>query len=148
LNKTTYEPRLYAKYDLTSFWKISAFGGISNSFGSVNDIYGGYILLNPRNVTKKETDIQQSNSKFVSSALEYRNPLNNIFFNINYNYNDQNNNIIFNTSFNGLQTTVVGDNLEILQLVILKSRARKYFPKFKTNASVRYGLSESNYQQN
>lgn len=148
LNKTTYEPRLYAKYDLTSFWKLSAFGGLSNAFGSVNDIYGGYILLNPRNVTKKETDIQQSNSKFVSSTLEYRNPLNNIFFNINYGYNTRTSNIIFNTSFNGLQTTVVGENLD--NTTISNSgrvELGKYFPKFKTNASVRYGVSESKYQQ-
>ena len=148
LNKTTYEPRLYAKYDLTSFWKISGFGGLSNAFGSVNDIYGGYILLNPRNVTKKETDIQQSNSKFVSSTLEYRNPLNNIFFNINYGYNTRTSNIIFNTSFNGLQTTVVGENLDNTSTSNSgRVELGKYFPKFKTNASVRYGLSESNYQQ-
>ena len=44
---------------------------------------------------KKDTDIQQNKSQFVGSALEYRNPLNNIFFNVRYNFNQTDKNILF-----------------------------------------------------
>lgn len=150
LNKVTYEPRLFARYDLTSFWKISAFSGISNSFGSINDIYSGNILLSTTNLSTKDTDVQQSKSKFIGSALEYRNPLNNIFFNVRYNFNDRSSNIsyrnILNTSTQ--QLTVKGYNLEnVGNSNSIRTELGKYFPKFKTNASVGYNYSLGKSQQ-
>ena len=150
LTKTTYEPRLFARYDLTSFWKISAFSGISNSFGTINDIYSGKILLSTNNLSTKDTDIQQSTSKFVGSALEYRNPLNNIFFNVRYNFNDRSNNISYRNFLNisTQQLTVKGYNLEnVGNSNSIRTELGKYFPKFKTNASVGYSYSLGKSQQ-
>ena len=150
LNKVTYEPRLFARYDLTSFWKISAFSGISNSFGTINDIYSGKILLSTNNLSTKDTDIQQSTSKFVGSALEYRNPLNNIFFNVRYNFNDRSNNISYRNFLNisTQQLTVKGYNLEnVGNSNSIRTELGKYFPKFKTNASVGYSYSLGKSQQ-
>lgn len=150
LNKVTYEPRLFARYDLTSFWKISAFSGISNSFGTINDIYSGKILLSTNNLSTKDTDIQQSTSKFVGSALEYRNPLNNIFFNVRYNFNDRSNNISYRNFLNisTQQLTVKGYNLEnVGNSNSIRTELGKYFPKFKTNASVGYSFSLGKSQQ-
>ena len=150
LNKVTYEPRLFARYDLTSFWKISAFSGISNSFGTINDIYSGKILLSTNNLSTKDTDIQQSTSKFVGSALEYRNPLNNIFFNVRYNFNDRSSNISYRNFLNisTQQLTVKGYNLEnVGNSNSIRTELGKYFPKFKTNASVGYSYSLGKSQQ-
>ena len=150
LNKVTYEPRLFARYDLTSFWKISAFSGISNSFGTINDIYSGKILLSTNNLSTKDTDIQQSTSKFVGSALEYRNPLNNIFFNVRYNFNDRSSNISYRNFLNisTQQLTVKGYNLENAgNSNSIRTELGKYFPKFKTNASVGYSYSLGKSQQ-
>lgn len=150
INKTTYEPRVFARYDITSFWKISTFAGINYNFGSINDIYNGFILLSAKNLTSKDTDIQQTKLNFVGSRLEYRNPLNNIFFNVSYNYNDRTNNIIYrnNLNVNSQQFTIEGFNIENRgKSNSVRTEIGKYFPKFKTNASVGYNHSFSENQQ-
>lgn len=150
LNKVTYEPRLFARYDITSFWKISTFAGISNSFGSINDIYNGYILLSAKNLSSRDTDIQQIKNNFVGSRLEYRNPLNNIFFNVNYNFNDRTNNIIYLNTLDQIsqQLIIKGYNIENKgKSNSVRTELGKYFPKFKTNASVGYNFSISENQQ-
>ncbi len=150
LNKTTFEPRLFARYDLASFWKISSFAGINYNFGSIDDIYASYILLSARNITKKDTDIQQNKSQFVGSALEYRNPLNNIFFNVRYNFNQTDKNILINYTQdpNNQQNIVEGLNIDNrTKSNSARAELGKYFPKFKTNASVGYNYSINNFQQ-
>ena len=150
LNKVTYEPRLFMRYDLTSFWKFSTFAGITNSFGSINDVYNGFILLSAKNLSSRNTDIQQTRSNFVGSRLEYRNPLNNIFFNVNYNFNDRTNNVTFLNELDeaSQQFIIKGYNLENNSKTnSARTELGKYFPKFKTNASVGYNYSLNNYQQ-
>ena len=150
LNKITYEPRLFARYDLTSFWKISGYTGMNNAFGTVNDIFSGKILFSARNISSKDTDIQLSKSKYAGSRLEYRNPLNNIFFNVSYNINNRSSNISYlNQLFVKTQQVVVtGYNLEnSSQSNSLRTELGKYFPKFKTNASVGYSNTYSKSQQ-
>lgn len=150
LNIVTYEPRLFARYDISSFWKISTFAGISNSFGSVNDVYNGFILLSAKNLSSKDTDIQQIKTNFVGSRLEYRNPLNNIFFNVSYNFNDRTNNITYLNELDkdNQQYIIKGYNLENQSKSnSVRTELGKYFPKFKTNASVGYNYSLNNYQQ-
>lgn len=150
LNKVTYEPRLFMRYDLTSFWKISTFAGITNSFGSINDVYNGFILLSAKNLSSRNTDIQQTRSNFVGSRLEYRNPLNNIFFNVSYNFNDRTNNVTFLNELdeNSQQFIIKGYNLENNSKTnSARTELGKYFPKFKTNASVGYNYSLNNFQQ-
>ena len=149
-NKVTYEPRLFMRYDLTSFWKFSTFAGITNSFGSINDVYNGFILLSAKNLSSRNTDIQQTRSNFVGTRLEYRNPLNNIFFNVSYNFNDRTNNVTFLNELDeaSQQFIIKGYNLENNSKTnSARTELGKYFPKFKTNASVGYNYSLSNYQQ-
>lgn len=150
LSKTSYEPRLFIRYDLSSFWKISTFAGINYNFGSINDIYNHFILLSTNNMSSKNTDIQETKSNFIGSKLEYRNPLNNLFFSLSYNYNDKTNNIIYLNKLNlvSQQFSIEGYNIENTGRTNgIKTELGKYFPKFKTNASVGYGYSYNANQQ-
>lgn len=150
INNITLEPRFFARYDLTSFWKISSFAGISNAFGNINDIYNGNIVLSPSSTSVKDTDIQQTNSKFIGSRLEYRNPLNNIFFNVNYNFNNRKNNITYYNFLTPItqQFKTTGYNIDnIAETNSIRSEIGKYFPKFKTNLSFGYNYSYSTSQQ-
>lgn len=150
LTKATYEPRIFARYDLTSFWKISAFTGISNAFGTVNDIFAGSILFSANSLSTKETDIQQTNNKFVGSRLEYRNPLNNIFFNINYNLSERTSNISFYNQLvaSNQQVTTKGFNLENTgKNSGLRTEIGKYFTKLKTNFSVGFNYNQNKNEQ-
>ena len=150
LSKVTYEPRIFARYDLTSFWKISGFTGISNTFGTVNDIFAGSILFSANNLSTKETDIQQTTSKFVGSRLEYRNPLNNIFFNVNVNIAERTSNISFYNQLvaSNQQVTTKGFNLEnTARNNSLRTEIGKYFTKLKTNFSVGFNYQRSLTEQ-
>ena len=140
LNKVTFEPNAFAQYSFASFWKASAFGNINYNFGSIQDTYAGYLLTNPAsiNAIPANTPISQSISKNVGPRIEYRNPLNNLFFNVRYSYGTNKNNLIASPTINGAGYTVLNylerDNSSSSNNESVE--VGKYFPKFKTNASV------------
>jgi len=146
LNKTTIEPNFYAQYEFASFWKASANGSYSNSFGTISSLYAGAILLSPTNLNRPYSDgvLAQSQSRNGGLRLEYRNPLNNLFFNIRGNVGSTSNNLMPNTFLDNGKTTagyIVRDN-------DINSNSQgvevgKYFPSFKTNASVGFGNNNS-----
>ena len=86
----------------------------------------------------------------MGSALEYRNPLNNIFFNVRYNFNQTDKNILFSYTQDpsNQQNIVEGLNIDnTAKTNSVRTELGKYFPKFKTNASVSYNYSINNFQQ-
>ncbi|MBT2621284.1 hypothetical protein [Chryseobacterium sp. ISL-6] len=147
LSKTTFEPNLFAQYSFASFWKASMSGGINYTFGDISDIYAGYILSNPIYLSKTNSDnpVKEIKNKNIGGKIEYRNPLNNIFFNLGYRYSHSTKNLI--ASIQNQQ-----DGSVITEYDILKNRNYsnnyfgefgKYFPKFKTNSSISYNKIES-----
>ncbi|KMQ64022.1 hypothetical protein ACM40_04475 [Chryseobacterium sp. BLS98] len=150
LNKTTFTPNLFVQYSFASFWKASLNGNISNNFGDVQSAYAGYMLQSPGgfSVMDPNNPIPQTNSKSAGSRIEYRNPLNNLFFNVNYSLSDSKKNLLaspildINTGFTLIQYREQENHAKNNRLSI---EVGKYFPKFKTNASVSYSntLSKS-----
>jgi hypothetical protein len=141
VNKVTFEPSVFAQYNFASFWKASVNANINNNFGEINTAYSGFLMTSPNGISAMNPNnpIPQNNNKSAGTRLEYRNPLNNLFFNINYRYSDAKRNLISNPTIIGGYTVMEylerenhvlnnGYNLEV----------GKYFPKFKTNASVNY----------
>ena len=146
-SKTVFEPSLWASYDFASFWKIWAFGNLGYDFGSFGSVYDGFVLTNPRALGNRNSTLLPENRTLnATSRLEYRNPLNNLFFNIRYTYADFNKNIISATKRfeSGAATTslVYEDNNSYSQSE--GAEIGKYFPKFKTNASVTFTNRDSN----
>ena len=141
VNKVTFEPSIFAQYTFASFWKASVNANVNNNFGEINTAYSGFLMTSPIgiNAMNPENPIPQNNNKSAGTRLEYRNPLNNLFFNINYRFSDAQRNLISNpTIVSGY--TVMGyieqDN-HILSNAY-STEIGKYFPKFKTNASISY----------
>lgn len=148
LNKVTFEPNAFAQYSFASFWKASAFANMNYNFGSIQDTYAGYILTNPAsiNAVAADTPISERLSKSVGPRIEYRNPLNNLFFNVRYSYNTSKNNLIAAPSIDDSGFTIL-DYLEIENSSFSNTESLevgKYFPKFKTNASINASNSDSN----
>lgn len=146
LNKVTFEPSVFAQYTFASFWKASVNANINNNFGEINTAYSGFLMTSPSgiNVMDPTNPIPQNNNKSAGTRLEYRNPLNNLFFNINYRYSDAKRNLISNpTIVNGYtaMSYIVQDNNVLTNAY--SAEAGKYFPKFKTNASLSYSNSTS-----
>lgn len=141
VNKVTFEPSVFAQYNFASFWKASVNANVNNNFGEINTAYSGFLMTSPNGISAMDPNnpIPQNNNKSAGTRLEYRNPLNNLFFNINYRYSDAKRNLISNPRIVSGYTVMQyreqdnhvlnnGYNLEV----------GKYFPKFKTNASVNY----------
>jgi len=150
LNKTTFTPNAFIQYSFASFFKASVNGNISNNFGDIQTAYAGYILTSPGgfNVMDPKNPIPQTNSKSGNARLEYRNPLNNLFFNVNYRLSDTKNNLLASSAVNELGFSVV----EYIESENTRSNngyyveVGKYFPKFKTNASVTFNDTTSKSQ--
>ena len=142
VNKVTFEPSVFAQYTFASFWKASVNANINNNFGEINTAYSGFLMTSPSGINTMDINnpIPQNNNKSAGTRLEYRNPLNNLFFNINYRYSDAKRNLISNPLINGAGYTVMQykeqDNHVLNNNFSVE--VGKYFPKFKTNASVSY----------
>ena len=147
LNKTTFAPNLFAQYSFASFWKASVNGSIGYSFGDISDMYAGNILTSPTNLSSmsKDNPINEIDRKSAGVGIEYRNPLNNLFFNIRYSYSDAKRNLLANTynSGTGASTIIyeVQDNNTTSNSY--SAQIGKYFPGFKTNASLSYSNTKS-----
>lgn len=143
LNKTTFTPNVFAQYTFASFWKASVNGNISNNFGDIKSAYAGYMLLSPTgfNVMDPNNPIPQTTTSSGGSRIEYRNPLNNLFFNVTYSLSDSKKNLISNpildatTGFTLMQYKEQENHAKSNRFGV---EVGKYFPKFKTNASLSY----------
>ncbi len=141
VNKVTFEPSVFAQYTFASFWKASVNANVNNNFGEVNTAYSGFVMTSPTgiNAMAATNSIPQNNNKSAGTRLEYRNPLNNLFFNINYRYSDAKRNLISNPTI--VQGYTVMEYREQDNHILsngYSTEIGKYFPKFKTNASVSY----------
>lgn len=148
VNKLTFEPNVFAQYTFASFWKASLNGNISNNFGDVNSAYAGYLLTSPTslNAMLSTNPIPENNVKSAGSRIEYRNPLNNLFFNVNYRLSDTKRNLVsspsldIETGFTSIQFIERDNHVKTNSF---SAELGKYFPKFKTNASVSYSNSDT-----
>ncbi|WP_454047831.1 hypothetical protein [Chryseobacterium sp. Marseille-Q8038] len=150
LSKVTFTPNIFAQYSFASFFKASLNGGISNNFGDIQTAYAGYILTSPAgfNVMNPNNPIPETNTKNVGTRLEYRNPLNNLFFNVGYRISDAKNNLIASSIVNesGFRVTEYLERENKRTSNTYYAEIGKYFPKFKTNASLSYNNTISKSQ--
>ncbi|AZB09432.1 hypothetical protein EG344_11670 [Chryseobacterium sp. G0162] len=150
LNKVTFTPNIFAQYSFASFFKASMSGGISNNFGDIQTAYAGYILTSPGgfSIMSPENPIPQTTTKNGGVRLEYRNPLNNLFFNVGYRLSDAKNNLLASSVVNasGISMTEYIERENKRTSNSYYAEIGKYFPKFKTNASFSFNNSLSKSQ--
>lgn len=148
LNRTTFTPNIFAQYTFASFWKASVNGNVSNNFGDIQSAYAGYMLLSPTgfNVMDPKNPIPQTTTSSGGARIEYRNPLNNLFFNVNYSLSDSKRNLLGSPILDpttGFTLMQYKDQENHSKSNRFSAEVGKYFPKFKTNASVSYGNTTS-----
>lgn len=147
-SKTVFEPNLFANLDFASFFKIWAFANQSYDFGNFGFLYGGNMLTSPTNLQKRFSDnieMPEYLSRMIGSRLEYRNPLNNLFFNVRYNYSTNKRNLIESYTTNGFISELELQSKEnTIKTQTEGAEIGKYFPKFKTNLSISGTNTDSN----
>lgn len=146
VNKTVFEPSFWGSYELASFWKVHAYGRVGYDFGSFGNLYIGEMLVSPRSISNRNSILPENRNMIVSPRIEYRNPLNNLFFNVRYSYNENKKNLI-------TKTTVRSDETSITTIEFFDNKSHnqsqsfeigKYFPSLKTNLSTTMSNSSSN----
>jgi hypothetical protein len=150
--KTALEPTFFASYDFASFFKYWVFANQSYDFGNFGFLYGGNILTSAGNVSQRYvSDLTDSKmpeylSRNVGTRLEYRNPLNNLFFNVRYNYGTVKRNIVetFNTTGGVGGTVGIETRENSTRSQSESAEIGKYFPKFKSNISTSFTNTDSN----
>ncbi|SDE75211.1 hypothetical protein SAMN05421825_0100 [Epilithonimonas hungarica] len=150
--KTALEPTFFASYDFASFFKYWVFASQSYDFGNFGFLYGGNVLTSAGNLSQRYVS-DLSNSKMpeylnrnVGTRLEYRNPLNNLFFNVRYNYGTMKRNIVETFATTGGIGGSIGIEARENSTKSQSESAEigKYFPKFKSNISTSFTNSDSN----
>ena len=151
ISKTVFEPSMFLSYDFASFFKIWAFGNVNYNFGNFGSLYGGTLMTNAKNYGIRNSELPETLSKTIGSRLEYRNPLNNLFWNVGYNTSMTDNNLILSTNqiYDPSNQTIVTVTENILYDNSTKSQSAraeigKYFPKFKSNISTSFTNRDSN----
>ncbi|WP_294287057.1 carboxypeptidase regulatory-like domain-containing protein [uncultured Chryseobacterium sp.] len=146
VNKVTFEPSVFAQYNFASFWKASVNANINNNFGEINTAYSGFLMTSPNGINAMDArnPIPQNNNKSAGTRIEYRNPLNNLFFNVNYRFSDAKRNLISNPTIVSGYTLMgyIEQENHVLSNAY-SAEVGKYFPKFKTNASLSYNNTTS-----
>lgn len=145
ISTTKFEPSFWGSYDFASFWKIWAFGSVSYRFGEFGSLYSGDILTSPRFISNNDNALPENRSMSFSPRIEYRNPLNNLFFNVRYSRSNVRRNLVSS----GIVSTISGNNrfVEIENTTYSESESAeigKYFPKFKSNISANFSNNDSN----
>lgn len=145
--KAALEPNFFLSYDFASFYKIWAFAGQSYDFGNFGYFYGGKMLTSPLGLSLRfgnQMIMPENVNRNIGTRLDYRNPLNNLFFNVGYNYSTNKRNLIEQLIGNGFSSS--------LELMPLENTATnqteraeigKYFAKAKTNFSISFSNSDT-----
>ncbi|MCC1485196.1 TonB-dependent receptor [Winogradskyella immobilis] len=149
LNRVTFEPRVSINYDLNSFWSIRGSANLNNQFGTINQVYYNYILLNYRNIRRIDAPLPQLQNFSYSGSISYRNPVNALFFNLIYNNTTTDNNLLYNNQIldNGATElqAIEQDNKRFRHSI--STRVSKYFSDFNTNLTLSANYSLQDLEQ-
>lgn len=151
-NKLAFEPSFFASYDFASFFKLWGYAAQNYDFGNFGFLYEGQMYTSPLSANIRYNTLPgavmtmpEYVNRNVGSRLEYRNPLNNLFFNVRFGYNTNKRNIMESFISDGLHNIL--SLMEVQNTMISRTQGvevGKYFPKFKTNASFNFSNSNSN----
>ncbi|MBG6110816.1 hypothetical protein H4V97_002160 [Flavobacterium sp. CG_23.5] len=149
VNKTTFEPRLLVVYDWSAYWKITTSAGISNQFGTINQLHYGYILQNYRSIKRVNSPLPQSTVANYSIGLSYRNPVKALFFNASYGRVQSEYNLLYQSSImaNGATTLEAIEQTNTRKSDNFSTRMGKYISEIKTNVTLNGSFAMQEFQQ-
>ena len=97
LNRFTFEPRLSINNKLNAYWEANSSYGISNRFGTVNQIHYAYIVKSYRNIQRLDTQLPETRTRNFMTRVSYKNPIRSLFGNISYSFSNSENNLLFSS---------------------------------------------------
>jgi len=144
-------PILSITLQLSSKWGLGNNITYTNrNFGEADQVANGYLLKSYRNFSNNRSSLPEQSNYEVSSYINFKDPLKNIFFTTGISYSDYSANIIYEQNFDGILETLLArlfDNSS--QTLSFFSRLNKYVLNWKTSfsANVNYSLSKAQQLQ-
>jgi hypothetical protein len=134
IERITFEPNLKIVKELNGYWKFVAGASRKNNFGSINQLYQGYVLQNYRSIIKNDVPLKQDFNQSLNAGFNYKNPITSIFFNGFYMYNYQKTNLIWQNEFDDTGTAILKGILRTnyASTHTANTTINKYFYKIKT----------------
>lgn len=149
VSQTTFEPRLAVNYDVNSYWKINSSAGISNQFGTINQLHYGYILQNYRSIKRIDSPLPQSKIQNYNLGVSFRNPVKSLFFNTSYSNVQSENNLLYQSEVlaNGAVSIEAIEQLNIRYSHNFSTRIGKYVSAIKSNLTLNSSFALQEFQQ-
>ena len=149
VSQTTFEPRLTVNYDLSSYWKINSSAGISNQFGTINQLHYGYILQNYRSIKRIDSPLPQSKIQNYNVGISFRNSIKSLFFNASYSNVQSENNLLYQSEVlpNGAVSIDAIEQLNTRFSHNFSTRIGKYISRIKSNLTLNSSFALQEFQQ-
>jgi hypothetical protein len=149
VSQTTFEPRLTVNYDISSYWKINSSAGISNQFGTINQLHYGYILQNYRSIKRIISPLPQSKIQNYNVGISFRNPVKSLFFNTSYSNVQSENNLLYQSEVlaNGAVSIEAIEQLNTRYSHNFSTRIGKYISTIKSNVTLNSSFALQEFQQ-
>lgn len=148
LNRLTFEPTLSINLDLNTYWRIGGSAGLSNSFGSLNQMHYAYILKNYRNFQRINSPLPEIFSKNISGSFSYRNPIQSLFANLSYSFTQSENNLLYENKIlpEGAIEINAFEEENSRKRHHISGRISKYISELSTSFSLYSNLSIQDFQ--
>ncbi len=148
VNRFTFAPKIYARYDLNAFLNVNASYELGNGFNADNIRYG-YMLRNYRESERSNMPPSKTFNRNFNSGFSYRNPIHSLFAHLNYSYSVLRNNLLYDQDIQPDGTTkrqaIEKDNDK--KGHSLSGNISKYFSDLKTNIALNSSLSIQSSEQ-
>lgn len=102
-SKLTVTPKVFALYDISQMFALSASAAFDKSYGDKNLCYSGYILKNYRSLERSTNDnLLKNRSSSASFSVNYRNPFKALFINGGIGYSYSSSNLLYGYDYSGI----------------------------------------------
>ena len=149
LKQFVFTPLFNVRYDLNSKWRWIGSVSKNKNYGTINQLYGAYILTNYQNIQRNDAAIPETTSNSFATVINYKNIMQSIFWNASYSRAKSTNNLMFVTDIkeNGAKQveTILQNNDSYQQSI--KSDFTKYFYEIRSNFKLDLAYSTSKFHQ-
>jgi len=107
VRRTDFEPSLSVHKDINPRWRISSFFSAGNTYGTIDQLYEGFILTHYRQLQRNSAEFLEQSAQSFRLSGDYRNPLLARFFNLTYAYSRTHSNLIFSHEIDPSGNTLI-----------------------------------------
>src|SRR5699024_7673022 len=149
LKQFVFTPLFNVRYDLNSKWRWIGSVSKNKNYGTINQLYGAYILTNYQNIQRNDATIPETTSNSFATVINYKNIMQSIFWNASYSRAKSTSNLLLVNEIqeNGAKQveTILQNNDSYQQS--FKTDFTKYFYEIRSNFKLNLAYSTSKNHQ-